>query len=213
MNISTSDDSPLVIARDLPGINRLQNVEAFVVEDEGLKNGDEVFVLGKFEEVVVKTPYVNNNHEMIQAGKSLKMIEPPPSLDSSPTTTTSSGAVTGVSAPTSAPVPAAAAAPIVLTFGNNFDAAQPLPSSTTPSISTANSHLSSTTSTAKQTASSSKANHSSVQQVGTNVPSTTSAKVNQHEKADDFAYIPDEDSEDLIKYLLFHSIFIHTHSS
>lgn len=198
LNISTSDDSPLVISRDLPGINRLMNVESFVVEDEGLKNGDEVFVVGKFEEVVVKTPYVNDNHEVIQAGKSLKMIEPPPSLEPSPTATTSSGAVTA-SAPTSAPVPAAAAAPIVPTFGNNFNTAQPPPTSTTPSVSAANSHLSSTTSTAKQTTSS-KVNNSSVQQDATNVPSTTSAKDNnQHEKADDFAYIPDEAFEDDVR--------------
>jgi hypothetical protein len=41
----------------------------------GLKHGDEVFLQGKFEETVIEKSYINDQHELIQAGKSLKLIE------------------------------------------------------------------------------------------------------------------------------------------
>jgi hypothetical protein len=110
LNISTSEGCPIILAHDLAGNNRMTNLEALITgegDTESLKNGDEVYVLGKFEEVVVKQSYVNDKHEVIQAGKSIKMIEPPESRESN-----SSGSDTGIAANKDAGVTAKATATI-----------------------------------------------------------------------------------------------------
>lgn len=45
------------------------------LSEVGLKHGDEVFIKGKFEEVIVEKSYVNEQHELVKAGKSLRLIE------------------------------------------------------------------------------------------------------------------------------------------
>jgi hypothetical protein len=75
LNIVDSSEEDLLVAVDLAGEKQIDGSQD-TVEKAGLKHGDEVFVLGKFVEIVVDKSYVNEKHEMVQAGKKLKLSEP-----------------------------------------------------------------------------------------------------------------------------------------
>ena len=76
------DCDEISVAFDLPAGERL--IEESTIESIGLKNGDEIFVLGKFSEIVVEKSYVNEKHELVQAGKKLKLTEPPAGKKAAP---------------------------------------------------------------------------------------------------------------------------------
>jgi hypothetical protein len=75
LNISNMRNMRLSL--DLEGNQVLPNSPDSSLLSIGLKHGDEVFLQGKFEETVIEKSYINDQHELIQAGKSLKLIEEP----------------------------------------------------------------------------------------------------------------------------------------
>jgi hypothetical protein len=73
LNISNMKN--MTLSLDLEGNQVFSNSPDSSLLSIGLKHGDEVFLQGKFEETVIEKSYINDQHELIQAGKSLKLIE------------------------------------------------------------------------------------------------------------------------------------------
>lgn len=76
LNISNINHDQIILTSDLAGERPLafRSLQQTLAE-LGLKHGDEVFIKGKFEEIVIEKSYINDQHELVQAGKSLKYIE------------------------------------------------------------------------------------------------------------------------------------------
>jgi hypothetical protein len=74
--LNISNLRQMVLSFDLEGNRPLPLSDGTqTLEAAGLKHGDELFLLGKFEECVVEKSFINDQHEVIQAGKSLRLIE------------------------------------------------------------------------------------------------------------------------------------------
>jgi hypothetical protein len=76
--LNISNLKKMILTRDLNGeypvIRSSRDMERSLTE-LGLKHGDELFIVGKFKEIIVEKSYINDDHELIQAGKSLRLIE------------------------------------------------------------------------------------------------------------------------------------------
>jgi hypothetical protein len=69
-----------VLAHDISGLQRIASLPGLLISSEGLSNGCELFLLGKFEEVVVDKTFVNEQQVVVPAGRSMTLVEPPPPL-------------------------------------------------------------------------------------------------------------------------------------
>lgn len=73
--LEVTNSSTLTLSLDMNGNNVFSRNSLATVLSLGLRHGDEVHVLDRFEVVVIEKDYINDQHDLIKAGKKLKVIE------------------------------------------------------------------------------------------------------------------------------------------
>lgn len=66
---------PLSLASDIHGNNVFSNEQGRTLAEIGLRHGDEVHLVDRFEYSVVEKDYIDENHNLVKAGKRVKVIE------------------------------------------------------------------------------------------------------------------------------------------
>lgn len=76
LSAEESIDRSLTLSRDIFGRDIVISTgEIDTLEQLNLRHGDELHLLDRFEYYIIEKDYINDNHELVKAGKKIKVLE------------------------------------------------------------------------------------------------------------------------------------------